>query len=73
MEEFKLAPQRVLNEAVNRIQLRTYEKKRLSNKRLLDISLLDGTGDEGIEELLREKTEIDAKIARLRKTLEQDI
>ena len=72
MEEFKLAPQRVLNEAVNRIQLRTYEKKRLSNKRLLDISLLDGTGDEGIEELLREKTEIDAKIARLRKTLEQD-
>jgi len=73
MEEFKLAPQRVLNEAVNRIQLRTYEKKRLSNKRLLDISLLDGTGDEGIEELLREKTEIDAKIAQLKRILEQDI
>lgn len=72
-EEFKLAPQKVLNEAVNRIQLRTYEKKRMSNKRLLDISLHDGTEDEGIEDLLREKTEIDAKIAELKKALEQDI
>jgi DNA primase len=34
---------------------------------------LDGTGDEGIEELLREKTEIDAKIAQLKRILEQDI
>lgn len=72
-EEFKLAPQKVLNEAVNRIQLRAYEKKRMSNKRLLDISLHDGTEDEGIEDLLREKTEIDAKIAELKKALEQDI
>lgn len=71
-EEFKLAPQKVLNEAVNRIQLRTYEKKRMSNKRLLDISLHDGTEDEGIEDLLREKTEIDAKIAELRNALGQD-
>ncbi|MDD3903284.1 MAG: DNA primase [Sphaerochaeta sp.] len=72
MEEFKLAPQKVLNEAVNRIQLRNYEKKRGSNKRLLDISLSDGTADEGIEELLREKTEIDAKISLLRQALGQD-
>ncbi|MDD3058469.1 MAG: DNA primase [Sphaerochaeta sp.] len=72
-EEFKLAPQKVLNEAVNRIQLRTYEKKRMSNKRLLDISLHDGTEDEGIEDLLREKTEIDAKIAELKSALGQDI
>ncbi len=72
MEEFRLSPQKILNEAVNRIQLRSYEKKRLSNKRLLDISLHDGTEDDGIEELLREKTEIDAKIAQLRKTLGQD-
>ncbi|MGE4453221.1 MAG: DNA primase [Sphaerochaeta sp.] len=73
MEEFKLAPLEVLNEAVNRIQLRTYEKRRLSNKRLLDISLQDGTEDEGIEELLREKTEIDAKIAQLKRTLGQEM
>ncbi len=73
MEEFRLAPEEVLNEAVNRIQLRTYERRRLSNKRLLDISLQDGTEDEGIEELLREKTEIDAKIAQLRKALGQEM
>ena len=72
MEEFKMAPQKVLNEAVNRIQLRNYEKKRLSNKRLLDISLSDGTSDDGIEDLLREKTEIDAKISQLRQALGQD-
>nr|WP_319474834.1 DNA primase [uncultured Sphaerochaeta sp.] len=73
MEEFRLAPVEVLNEAVNRIQLRNYEKRRLSNKRLLDISLQDGTEDEGIEELLREKTEIDAKIAQLKRTLGQEM
>jgi DNA primase len=73
MEEFRLAPAEVLNEAVNRIQLRNYEKRRLSNKRLLDISLQDGTEDEGIEELLREKTEIDAKIAQLKRTLGQEM
>ncbi len=73
MEEFRLAPVEVLTEAVNRIQLRTYEKRRLSNKRLLDISLQDGTEDEGIEELLREKTEIDAKIAQLKRTLGQEM
>ncbi|HKL60364.1 MAG TPA: DNA primase [Sphaerochaeta sp.] len=72
MEEFKMAPQKVLNEAVNRIQLRNYEKKRVSNKRLLDISLSDGTSDDGIEDLLREKTEIDAKISLLRQALGQD-
>lgn len=72
MEEFKMAPLKVLNEAVNRIQLRNYEKKRLSNKRLLDISLSDGTSDDGIEDLLREKTEIDAKISLLRQALGQD-
>ncbi len=72
MEEFKIAPQKVLTEAVNRIQLRNYGKKRVSNKRLLDISLSDGTSDEGIEELLREKTEIDAKISLLRQALGQD-
>jgi DNA primase len=72
MEEFKLAPQKVLNEAVNRIQLRNYEKKRASSKRLLDISLSDGTAEEGIEELLREKTEIDAKISLLKQVLGQD-
>ncbi len=72
MEEFKMAPQKVLNEAVNRIQLRNYEKKRVSNKRLLDISLSDGTSDDGIEDLLREKTEIDAKISLLRQVLGQD-
>jgi DNA primase len=72
MEDFRLAPQKVLNEAVNRIQLRNYEKKRLSNKRLLDISLHDGTEDEGIEELLREKTEIDARISELKQALGQD-
>ncbi|MDT4761446.1 DNA primase [Sphaerochaeta sp. PS] len=72
MEEFKLAPQDVLNEAVNRIQLRNYEKKRVSNKRLLDISLSDGTADDEIEDLLREKTEIDAKISILRQALGQD-
>ena len=72
MEEFKLAPQKVLNEAVNRIQLRNYGKKRVSNKRLLDISLSDGTSDDGIEDLLREKTEIDAKISLLRQALGQD-
>ncbi len=73
MEEFRLAPVEVLSEAVNRIQLRNYEKRRLSNKRLLDISLQDGTEDEGIEELLREKTEIDAKIAQLKRTLGQEM
>ena len=67
-----MAPQKVLNEAVNRIQLRNYEKKRVSNKRLLDISLSDGTSDDGIEDLLREKTEIDAKISLLRQALGQD-
>jgi len=72
MEEFKMAPQKVLNEAVNRIQLRNYEKKRVSNKRLLDISLSDGTSDDGIEDLLREKTEIDTKISLLRQALGQD-
>ena len=72
MEEFRLAPQKVLNEAVNRIQLRNFEKKRASNKRLLDISLSDGTAEEGIEELLREKTEIDAKISLLKQVLGQD-
>ena len=72
MEEFKMAPQKVLNEAVNRIQLRNYEKKRMSNKRLLDISLSDGTSDDGIEDLLREKTEIDAKISLLRQALGRD-
>jgi DNA primase len=72
MEEFKLAPQKVLNEAVNRIQLRNYEKKRASSKRLLDISLSDGTAEEGIEELLREKTEIDAKVSLLKQVLGQD-
>lgn len=72
MEEFRLAPQKVLNEAVNRIQLRNFEKKRVSNKRLLDISLSDGTAEEGIEELLREKTEIDAKISLLKQVLGQD-
>ena len=73
MEEFRLCPEQAVNEAVNRIQLRTFEKKRLSNKRLLEISLQDGTEDEGIEELLREKTEIDAKIYQLRNALGQDI
>jgi len=72
MEEFKMAPQKVLSEAVNRIRLRNYEKKRVSNKRLLDISLSDGTSDDGIEDLLREKTEIDAKISLLRQALGQD-
>ncbi len=72
MEEFRMAPQKVLNEAVNRIQLRNYMKKRVSNKRLLDISLSDGTSDDGIEDLLREKTEIDAKISQLRQALGQD-
>ncbi|NCC64744.1 MAG: DNA primase, partial [Spirochaetia bacterium] len=73
MEEFRLSPEEIINEAVNRIQLRTFEKKRLSNKRLLEISLQDGTEDEGIEDLLREKTEIDTKINQLRKILGQDI
>ncbi len=72
MEEFKMAPQNVLNEAVNRIQFRNYEKKRVSNKRLLDISLSDGTSDDGIEDLLREKTEIDTKISLLKQALGQD-
>jgi DNA primase len=38
----------------------------------LDISLHDGTEDEGIEELLREKTEIDARISELKQALGQD-
>jgi DNA primase len=72
MEEFRLAPLEVLNEAVNRIQLRNYEKKRASNKRLLEISLSDGTSEDGIEELLREKTEIDARISLLKQALGQE-
>jgi DNA primase len=72
MEEFTLDPQRVLNEAITRIQLRQYERRRHSNKRLLDISLHDGTEFSEIEELLREKTEIDMRISELRRTLERE-
>lgn len=73
MEEFRLSPEKVLEEAMHRIQLRNYEKKLVSNRRLLEMSLSDGTSDEGIEDLLREKTELDAKIRSHRQSLGQDI
>jgi len=71
MEEFKLEPQKIVQEAVGRIQLRVYERQRSSIRRLLELSLHDGTAFDEIEELLRDKSEIDAKIAELRDRLER--
>ncbi|MFA5446958.1 MAG: DNA primase [Sphaerochaeta sp.] len=70
MEEFKLEPQKILNEAVGRIQMRQYERRRSTIRRLLEISLHDGTEFDEIEELLREKSELDAAIAELKYHLE---
>lgn len=71
LAEFKLEPQKVLDEAVGRIALRVHERQRSSIRRLLEISLHDGSAFEEIEELLREKSEIDAKIADLKERLER--
>jgi DNA primase len=60
-----------VQEAVGRIQLRVYERQRSSIRRLLELSLHDGTAFDEIEELLRDKSEIDAKIAELRDRLER--
>ncbi|MCK9548766.1 MAG: DNA primase [Sphaerochaeta sp.] len=71
MEEFRLEPQRILEEAVGRIQLRVLDRRRSSVRRLLEISLHDGTEFDEIEELLREKSEIDMTMAELKERLER--
>ncbi len=72
MEEFKNEPQRILDEAVVRIQLRVLERRRSSVRRLLEISLHDGTEFDEIEELLREKSEVDMQIGELKERLERE-
>ena len=43
LAEFRNEPQKILKESLLRIRLRSWEKKRQSNKRLLDITQLEGT------------------------------
>ncbi|HZJ88222.1 MAG TPA: DNA primase [Sphaerochaeta sp.] len=71
MEEFKIEPQKIIEEAVGRIQMRQYERRRATIRRLLELSLHDGTEFEEIEELLREKSELDREIGELKHSLEQ--
>ncbi|MFA5698230.1 MAG: DNA primase [Sphaerochaeta sp.] len=69
-EEFRFNPKEVLQEGLIRIRLRNWEKKRQSNKRLLDLTLLEGGDAQGIEELLKERLEIEKEITRLKGELE---
>ena len=70
LEEFRNEPQKILNEGLLRIRLRSWEKKRQSNKRLLDITQLEGSESEAIEELLKERLEIEEEITRIKQELE---
>ncbi|HPX29049.1 MAG TPA: DNA primase [Sphaerochaeta sp.] len=70
LAEFRNEPHKILNEGLLRIRLRSWEKKRQSNKRLLDITQLEGNDSEAIEELLKERLEIEEEIARIKQELE---
>ena len=72
MEEFRNEPQKILDEAVVRISLRVLERRRTTIRRLLEISLHDGTEFDEIEELLREKSEIDMQMGELKEQLERE-
>lgn len=72
MEEFRNEPQKILDEAVVRISLRVLERRRTTIRRLLEISLHDGTEFDEIEELLREKSEIDMQMGGLKEQLERE-
>ncbi len=72
MEEFRNEPQKILDEAVVRIGLRVLERRRSSIRRLLEISLHDGTAFDEIEELLREKSEIDMQMGELKERMERE-
>lgn len=70
LAEFRNNPNQIIQEGLLRLRLRNWEKKRLSNKRLLDLTQLEGSDSVTIEELLRERLEIEGEINRLRKELE---
>ncbi len=69
LAEFRNEPQKILKESLLRIRLRSWEKKRQSNKRLLDITQLEGNDSRTIEELLKERVEIEEEIARIKQEL----
>jgi DNA primase len=70
LAEFRNEPQKIVREGLLRIRLRSGEKKRQSNKRLLDIAQLEGNDSRTIEELLKERLEIEEEIARIKQELE---
>ncbi|OQA42822.1 MAG: DNA primase [Spirochaetes bacterium ADurb.Bin315] len=72
LAEFRNEPQKILKESLLRIRLRSWEKKRQSNKRLLDITQLEGNDSRTIEELLEERVEIEEEIARIKQELKEE-
>ncbi len=72
LAEFRNEPQKILKESLLRIRLRSWEKKRQSNKRLLDITQLEGNDSRTIEELLKERVEIEEEIARIKQELKEE-
>ncbi|NLZ77368.1 MAG: DNA primase [Spirochaetales bacterium] len=69
LEEFRHEPKKILDEGLLRIRLRSWEKKRQANKRLLDITQLEESDGPAIEELLKERLEIEEEIARIKRKL----
>jgi DNA primase len=72
LAEFRNEPQKILKESLLRIRLRSWEKKRQSNKRLLDITQLEGNDSRTVEELLEERVEIEEEIARIKQELKEE-
>ncbi len=65
-QEFAIHPQKVIDELLKRISIRTLEKAQKNLERLISVASKDGTVALDISDLLYEKKAIDEKIAQLR-------
>lgn len=65
-EEFAIHPQKVIDELLKRISIRTLEKAQKNLEKLISVASKNGTVALDISDLLYEKKAIDEKIAQLR-------
>ena len=65
-KEFTIHPEKVIDELLKRISIRTLEKAQKNLEKLISIASKNGTVALDISDLLYEKKAIDEKIAQLR-------